>query len=356
VRPPDGTTGWGKSYGIYFDSTWAFGGRGWMAVIRPDVEKFREDGNGDGNPDGSWGTAWLLSDTSVLSHEFGHSMQGAYGVRGFGADYDFAGKMMKPTGEEYDWGHGGWQHAEMGTAMNEGIANTYGQYLLNRCNTWDSAVRPVAVSIPPFNGGIWSQSTSCDSVDACGYHHTRWHLRGQRGFGESSTAFTARSTRIANLITAMGATSGATRVISNNEQRVGEFGCDLLDSDSSVTHASAVTTGFNYISDFTYWVTEYLDGNTAPTPVARNYSGAARAETVQLSLAQLLESYGNFCADCDASFPGSRAWGSTYNTKRLSINGSISPQAMGRYMEGRGWINRSDLNNVLRTNFMEEVP
>src|SRR5581483_9179797 len=73
---------WDSTYTVKFDDTWAHGGHGGISVYRPDRMRFAADGGVDR-------VTWLLSDTSVLSHEFGHSVHGGFAPASLVYDYNY---------------------------------------------------------------------------------------------------------------------------------------------------------------------------------------------------------------------------------------------------------------------------
>lgn len=349
-----GAERWGRTYSVFFDNTWAAASCGYMNLYRPDYGLFSADANRDGRPDGAAGISWLLSDTAVIGHEFGHSAQCAFAPIRSGFDYDFAGKMTKPNGDVYDWGHGGWQNQEMGVTLFEGSANTIGQYLINRCGSWGGVARPTG-GMDPYSDNIFSTSTACDAtVDACGFHHTRWHLSTRRGVAERTTDWNARIARVAGL-EAVARTAGHRWVLSNQELRMGEMGCDLLDAIPGGSHLPvADLTTQAYVPNYTYWVTRYLDGATTTPPAARRYSASSSSENVTVSFRQYLDALGSFCPTCSGT-SADFVFGETYSDQRVSTQSELSPQGLLRRLITMRVIDRSSANSVLRSNLMEEL-
>ncbi|MBK7862531.1 MAG: hypothetical protein IPJ65_28770 [Archangiaceae bacterium] len=337
-----------RMYGVWFTDTWAHGNTGWMSVYRPDVARFGEDLDHDGHPDTSSAVTRLLSDTSTLSHEFGHGIVNAYAPRTGWSHYDFAGPMIRPDGMQYDWGHAGVQYADMGTAYAEGIPNSLGQYLLNRCGGFVPGYRPVGGAVP-FTDNMWNPVASCDTNDfnACPMHHVRYQL-SQRGV-TSGAAFDERVGRLRALTAAA---VGMGPVTSNSESRWGELGCDLLDEDSDVSQATGRVAGRPYLSNFVYQVGQYFDGSTEAPLVSRYADAEVVPEHQQLSMRQLLDAMAGFCGDggCDVPAP----YGAAYNQQRLkSTGGLLSPQRLTRYLVDHGLMTRAEGTNLLETNFME---
>jgi hypothetical protein len=347
-----------QSYTIWFDNTWAFGWDGGIALYRPDLERFRQDGDSDGSPDGSWGSARLLSGVEVLSHEFGHSIQGAFAPMPNGNDYRFANPMRTPDNNDYDWGHAPGQFQDMGVAYVEGSASTLGQFLVNGCNRAIPDRRPWG-GLASFGNHMFSGNSSCDMTrtsagdfrNGCGYHHFRWHMN-QRGIAPSSAEFATRATRLRDLTNAALAV-GHGNTKSNDEGRYAEFGCDLLDTQSDVSHASA-TAGGRYVENYTYEVGQILNGIDVGAPTVRPFSPRLSAENVSLTLEQFLDTMANFCADCVIRPLTLDLVSSGYAEDRLkAYGGRVSPQTMSRYIVTRGYAGSEPLRNLLQSNFME---
>ncbi len=324
-------------FNVFFDADWPHGGFGGISLFQWST-----------NPD----AYHLLSTTRLVAHELGHAIHAAFAPASLKYDYNFANKMIRKDGSEYSWGHGGDQYQEIGVSFVEGLANGLGQYLLNGCNTWNSAARPLG-GVVPFSNNAWSGDTSCDNSDGCASHHFRYQMK-KRGVAEGSTTYNDRLAVLQQMTQTLD-TLGQGRTTSNSETRVGELICDLLDSDTSVTHAAGIN-GQSYVEDFTYHVGRALDGTltgpiNAGTFTVQTY-GAPAAETAQISLPELLSAAAGFCSG-GCTLPSS--YGASYNTDRLSATqGKLSPQRLVQHLVGQGWVSAADGTNVLRTNFMEE--
>jgi hypothetical protein len=368
------TPGAGKQYTVWYDANWAFGFGGGISLYRPDEAVFNQDMNADGIPDGAGPISWLLSSTSVLGHEFGHSLQARFAPSSFNSDYNFVSPFRRnarnpmptpedPEGLNYNWGHGGWQYQELGVAFTEGFANGIGQFFINKCNGFVPSSRPVG-GANPFVDNIWNPAdSSCDDTDACRLHTFRWQM-WFRGINDSDRAFTERRNRLVDL-TNFGVGIGHYKIISNNETRVGEAVCDLLDNDTNVSHAveltdPAGTTNARFISNFTYWVARILNGYDGSLPTASRFASrlSPNSENVQMGLAQALQTANRFCRDCvEGSLPDGGTYNdSNYVEKRVNIyNSGLSIQSFLLDMISNGLINRNQANIVLQSNFMEPL-
>jgi hypothetical protein len=340
-------------YNVWLNANWAFGFRGGISLYRPDLAVFSEDGNEDGNPDGArvFGISRLLSHTDMLSHEFGHSVHAGLAGGSWNSDYRFANPMKTLSAVDYDWGHGGSQLQEMGAAFGEGIANTFGQFMMNQCNGSVASRRP-QTNVEPWNAGMWSGNVSCDTNDqnACSAHHIRYHLM-LRGLENGGTVYNQRLALLQALAAA--GTSGGrhSAVTSNNEFRYGEFGCDLLDTDSDVTHAGA-SQGATYFTDYTYIVNRIFNGYDE-TPVIGTYAATLAPESVQITIQQLFDAAGAFCPTCSTLTTDltSDAYAST---RVKAIGGSQqSPQSLSAYIVSQGWATDAQMRNLLQSNYME---
>ncbi len=353
---PESSIRFGRTYSVFFDNDWAAASTGWMNLYRPDVTQFSMDANGDGIADGSAPIAGLLSDTSVVSHEFGHSVQGAFSPLNFGHDYDFGSKMMASDGTIYDWGHGGWQNQDFGSAVTEGSANTIGQFLLNRCSNWfnSGSRRPTGGPNPFPPSTITADQGFDDDIPyrAPGFHNTRWHLVNNQGIAEGSSQWNSRIAKVAQL-EALATSVGHGRVLSNQEMRFDELGCDLLDSNTSVSHVPATLTTQRYVRNYTFLASEYLYGDTSAIPAASTYTGNPVAETAQISFVQYISALDTYTDGF--TLTGAGAFGHDYNRDRVSIDGPMSGQSLLQFMIDRSWITRAQAQNLLRTNLMEEL-
>jgi hypothetical protein len=306
----------------------------------------------DGTPDGTAPVQWVLSNLAVVGHEFGHAVHAGFAPNSFQQDYTFAAMVTDANGKSWSMGHGPNQYEEMGTGITEGLASTIGNYLVNGCNGFISRYRPLGGS-DPFSANMWNGDKSCDANKSgdCSYWHVRWHLNA-RGLTEGGDEWNARVSRLA-VLNAQAVSLGQRWIISNNEGRISEFGCDLLDTDSDVSQAQSIANGLSYADDFTYGVGRILDGFDDPL-VTKTWTTAPRPEKVQLSLPQFLEAMQAFCPSCPA-IVGSAQWGSSYDRDRLSVHtGMHSMQHMGAYMVSRGWLTLDELSNLLRSNYMED--
>jgi hypothetical protein len=352
----------GTNYTIQLDTEWAFGSRGGIQLYRPNRAVFEAEGT-------SLNARHLLSDTSVISHEFGHSIHGGMAPVSFHSDYSFANPLRRPFDasdtrpRDYDWGHGSSQYQEMGTAYTEGVASAVGQFLLNRCEGANPGGRPGG-GADPFPANMWLPDTSCDSSDGCAYHHVRWHLN-RRGLTETTPDWNARVDAL-NAMNFVAFINGMRFVTSNSEERYAGFVCDLLDTDTDVSYApDRIVTGQQYIPDYTAKVAQILDGVTLTSPYGiTGYASGVMPETVTVSFQDLVRAMAGFCAACPGGLPGNGNWAgnisrTNYIRSRLSaLDGDLSPQAMARYLlTGPNIQSRPALNamqNLLRANFMED--
>jgi hypothetical protein len=339
----EAASGWTNAYTIWFDNTWAYGWRGGIALYRPDRDALEEAGGVTG------GIAYVLSSVGTLAHEIGHSAHGAFAGQSFTADYGFANPLRRANGENYDSGHGVGQYQEMGTSMTEGLASSMGQFLVNGCEGFVPRYRPLG-GASPFSTNMWSGNTGCDATDGCSSHHFRYHM-WKRGVEEGSKDWDERLMGL-QALTFTATVYGQGRVVSNDEGRFSEFGCDLLDSDRNVDHARGRFEGLMYMPDFTFLVAEVLDGRLSATLPSARYGADGAGDEVQLTLPQLLDGMARFCPDC-----GTLPWqfGEDYNRRRVSaLQGELSPQALGRFLVSEGRITDAQLRNLLASNFMED--
>jgi hypothetical protein len=336
------------TYLVAFNDGWAHGGASSMSVYRPDLAKLRQ-------PGGVGTIAWLLSDTSTLGHEFGHSIHATLAGGTMTRDGAFGITMLRPDGTEYSWGHFPGQFQENGFAFVEGVASALGQFLLNECGGAVAAQRP-AGGVVPFAGNPWSGDTACDDTapgNMCAFHYVRAELR-RRGVGDPNSQAWKDRTAALRSLTAVAVAAGHGNVTYNNEWRWAGFGCDILDADTNVTHAAA-TNNAQYVRNFTQAVGEVLDGRSVSAETARFPATAAAPEDVRVPLPRFIAAMAAFCPSC-AALPAGPS-GEAYNRDRLSASqGAQSPQAFGRYLESQGLLTRAQLRNLLRTNFMDDNP
>ncbi|HEX5035901.1 MAG TPA: hypothetical protein VFX30_01940, partial [bacterium] len=86
----------------------------------------------------------------------------------------------------------------------------------------------------------------------------------------------------------------------------------------------------------------------------RHYESDVAPKGFQIGFSQLLEAVDDFCPACEGeTLP---AYGEPgYLDFWHSAHGPFSLQAIGLSLVDRGWMTESDLNNVLRANFSEEI-
>jgi hypothetical protein len=327
-----------RSYVIAFADTWAYGGAGSISLLKPTT---------DLNPS----NVRLLSDTGTLSHELGHSIHGSLAGSSFRSDYNFANPLMRSDGKKYDWGHGFDQYQEMGTAFVEGIASSLGQYLLNGCGNSIGTMRGVggAGGGVAFLTNLWS-AVGTDSADGEPLHHTRWQLRGVRSLGEPSAAFTTR--RDAGRALARNAwLEGHRLTTSNNEARWAEFGCDLMDGDSSVDYVKTLAPSA-YVDDFSALVWETHQGdNDGGTYTVVDYV-APKGEKVNLALRQVVNAMDGFCPTCPTMTTDQTK--AAYKKDRLAASTALqSPSRFAQYFIDLKVATAEKMRDVLRANFME---
>lgn len=346
------TLGASASYFVIWDDTWPNAGAGSMRLLRPNLAEFAKD------PKGSFALEGLLSATAVLSHEFGHSVHSMLASNSFSPwDYNFASLLRAPGATaDYSWGHGADQYQELGVSFNEGWASALGQYLVGGCRNANPKRRPEAWPIDPFSANKFSGDASCDASaggpelanNGCGMHHVRWNLLA-RGVKEGSPEWNTALTRL-RALTQAGVDNGHRWVSNNNEYRLGEFVCDLLDDDGDVSFAAGID-GKKYVRNFTRSVADIFDGKDV-TATIKQFSVAPSAEHVKLSLSQLIKGTGEFCPDCSAL---KDKFGETYNNERIdSYTGKKSAIALGRYLVSEGLLTDAELKNLLKSNYMEE--
>ena len=91
----------------------------------------------------------------------------------------------------------------------------------------------------------------------------------------------------------------------------------------------------------------------------------ASAHEAHVTLSQLMNAMTQICADCSQSPLPTPWWqlpslidgaNAAYNAERISVNGHLSPQKLGRILIDSGTVSRSRMNNLLRASFMDEIP
>ena len=336
------------------------------------------------NPDIShWRLRWGLSSIGVLSHEFGHTVHSALAPNSGDFIYRFAARGRRPDplpanykdranvlaeirkkGRDYGVGHSNSEYQEMGTALGEGLADTIGQYMITACRDWSSSRRPVggvdpfvrALTSPVGSGNQWAADNFDDGVgDGSNFHHVRWHL-SQRNIAEGSAEFNRR-VGLLRALSARARQVGHRFITTNNEARYAQFGCDLLDSDTSTTHAAS-TKDKQYLDDFTFNAARILNGDvpgsTLPATVGavRKFEGAMAAETIEVDFLELLKAMANICGT-GCAFPKITEKG--FAEDRVSYHASHqSPLRLGAYLLHKKQItNPGAFSNLLRSNFME---
>lgn len=344
--------GLAASYLVTWDGTWAFAGVGGMQLLRGTVADIAKPGAF------SWNVEGLLSSTGTLSHELSHSIHFTLaGASGGRDDYRFGSLMVTPDGgADYDWGHGGGQLQELGAAFNEGWATAVGQWLINRCANSVTSHRPNAEGFLPFHANQFSGDATCDAVpfkgkaeNGCGYHHVRYHLRnrglfdGDRGFDEAVGRLQAHAAHARDI--------GHLRVLSNNELRMAEYFCDVLDDDPDVGYAMGIA-GRKYLRAYATTAVLIMDGWDARSAEVTVPSNPG-PENVVAPFKAFLEVTNTFCTDCAKKF--SLVYDGDYLTRRIDpYTGSKSAIAFSKGLVSKGVATDAQVRNLLRANWMED--
>jgi len=343
--------GWDNTYRVSFDDTWARAGKARMSLFRPDRDRFEEDGD-------AWDIAWLISSVATLSHEIGHSLHAGYAGSSFISSYSWSSSYMNADGDFYDSGHSGSQYQEVGVAMAEGLASAMGQHLQNDCARWKSN-RWFKGGVGTFANNMWNLDASCDDDEdepECSYHRFRYHMT-ERGVVEDDSEWDLRKD-LALGVTADAVAAGHKRVTSNSETRIAQFGCDLLDNDPDVNHATGKVGGQSYMSDFTYRIGQAFDRDRyAAVAGIATYDADPTFESVHLQWSTFLTNLEEYCKpECTATFPGGKDWGTDYNEKRLStLQSPIGAHRFLTGLEDDGYISRLQSRELLKSNLMEEL-
>jgi hypothetical protein len=300
------------------------------------------------------------------AHELGHSMHATIAVGSFTAVDDTMFVTMNPQGV-IGGGHSPYasrgtpQQQEMSMALIEGFGDAMGAYFTDGCKMADRAWGD-----PDPQQAMWNPPAfiSCDGLDEnCPYGAFRFQMLA-RGIAEGSPTWMARLGALSALTQAAEA-AGAINVISNAELKFRNFFCDLLDADADVAFAGGQIAGKTYVSDLSWQAAERLDGRT-PNIVFKTYAADPQPENVQISLGQLLTAMDAFVPNLH-SVPSSippPLWmapivdgaNQLYNDTRMSVQGPLSPQALGRYLVTQGDLSLDQLNSILRANRMDEIP
>lgn len=335
----------------------SYGGPGSMVLLRP-----REIAPSDWSPDGIEGT---------LGHEFGHSLHGVAAHLPEAYTGSDGGTTVSPylddQGNEVGGGmHGPNQLQPMTLAFQEGVPTALGQYLVDGCKGgWGSGM--TIWLYPGATANRWRVEESCSGKPACALNRFRWHMK-TRGIAEGSEEWNRRY----NLLKSVKDPPSVVKITSNSETRYATFACDLLSDNTDVGHLfggerTDIDTDTNapglaagqtvyYFDNYLYHVWRALEGQEIKPEdfQYRRYAEDVAPKNFKITLPQLLEAMGNFCAACfvnnlpkmgDSSYP--EAW--------MSTRGQFSPQRLGLYMVARGWLTRHQLDNVLRANLMEEL-
>lgn len=349
------------------DEMIANAGYGFMQLQGPAHPIARDDNDNRFGVDGN------LSDSSMLGHELGHSIQAAVIERdasvkdfmssqySFGSRYRWSDDEMvgpgAPGAQVAGSGHNFNQFQELSTATVEGSATTIGEVLVSGCQASISGRTPVGLPNDWLDMNL--NAETCSARTRCSEQNLRWHLH-LRGITESGDPIVqaARMTEIRN--GAVGYDQGNNPWISSyNEIRVAELGCDLIDTDASDAHLGLgtpddVVTGRVYPRSWVFQLGEWLDGRF-PAPSTSTYptsSADIPAETAEIDLVEYLDA---LIAAADAN-AAETSFGSDYNTQRLHLGTSPwSPQAMVGHLVDTGAITSQEGEAALIHNFMEHT-
>jgi hypothetical protein len=256
----------------------------------------------------------------------------------------------------YQWGSV-LQQQELGVALVEGFGNAMAAHFLTGCRIDDRGWGDPSPLRHMWNSRAYR---SCDELDGCPYQAFRLQLRW-RGIAENSATW---NRRLANLtrLARRGAVPNGIVVLGNNELKVRNFFCDLLDDQPDVAFAVGKTAGKSYVPDLTWHALERVDGRNPPVAL-RTYAADPEPENVQLPLGRLLEALDRFAPGL-TQVPGPLWLQPTlvdgaqkaYNDGRVSTAGVLSAQSLGRFLVEHGDLTLPELQSILRANRMDEIP
>jgi hypothetical protein len=227
-------------YTLYFASFGpGAGGRGTLVMAWPD-------------PVDSLPTYEALTSIGFAAHEFGHSMHAAIAPTSM-IEEDFSALMSQDSSGASVYARlpvNGTivQAQELGTAFVEGFGMAMGRYFMADCAIPDRAwgePDPRASMLNPEN------YRACDPYDAfCPYRLFRFQMT-RRGIAEGSAAWKRRLAHLSQLADEA-AMAGAIAVTANNEVKIANLFCDLLDNDADVSYAAGQIGGRTYVPDYAW--------------------------------------------------------------------------------------------------------
>jgi hypothetical protein len=99
----------------------------------------------------------------------------------------------------------------------------------------------------------------------------------------------------------------------------------------------------------------------------RYLSDVSAVNAPHVTLIQLMQAMTQVCADCNqVPSPLPTPWwqlptltdgaNANYDALRISVNGRLSPQNLGRVLISSGYVTKLRMNNLLRASFMDEIP
>jgi hypothetical protein len=317
-----------------------------------------------------------LSSAGLIAHEFGHGINESLAPLSMAHDDSLHAMARNPDGSTYGVSHMTFvptssdvlQQQEAGQAMVEGFAEAMARFLvLDGCNgnspTFD------ALGNSDMRTNMWNPDAqvACDSASGsgCPFHAFRAQMLA-RGIAEGSAEWNRRKSALVNLATTA-ASRGAARVFSNNEGKASQFFCKLLAAQPDYSSMAGKVLNQWYVGDYTYLVSEILDGRTPSVTWRRYTSDVSAFGAAHVTLSQLMQAMTQVCADCNQiPSPLPTAWWqlpsltdgaqANYDSVRISVNGRLSPQNLGRILMSSGTVSKSRMNNLLRAAFMDEIP
>ncbi|HET6151214.1 MAG TPA: hypothetical protein VFH68_26995 [Polyangia bacterium] len=352
-------------YSLLFDLPGQFGGGsgggGAMVTAAP-------------KSDTTEGEVMALSSAGVLAHELGHSINDSLAPSSMYFDDYFHAGATNPDGSSYGVSHSPFlavagnvpQLQESGQAMVEGFGDAMARFLLlDGCNGNNPQFNDLGSPDPLTNMWRPAQYLWCDPNrdSGCPTHNLRRQLTA-RGISEGSAEWTRRTSAL-NTLAAAAAAGGMRWVLSNNELRAEQFYCRLLAQSPDYASMAGQVRGLNYIDDYSFLVSEILDGRN-PTPLWRRYASDVTSARPRVTLLQLLQAMSAVCSDCNqipsplpeplwrlpALTDGANG---QYNALRISTHGRLSAQNLAGIVIANGLATRSQMNNLLRATFMEEL-